>query len=617
MELRLKRFGGLVARLRALRETLQDGSIHLPRDELIAVVRRRHRIFNRMRGQEVVLQMLERTVAHDHFVEYERHRVQVRAMIHTLAERSFRAEVARCAKHSTCLCRNRKRARPAVRARHHARETKIQHLQRDDAICTVRQKQILRFYVTMHEFERMRCRKPSERLVREVHRLEQGERTARSKLVLERAADEVLHDENGPAVAGLQEVDDLHDVLVVQAGQRVGLDTHALEQLRVPDQPPVEQFGNQLAASAFVNHDEDLAHAALGQSADEPIRRPCEHVVRQGRIRRVVGSAVIFRYERALGRHRPQLLEKFLPIGPWPRTRVELPRICGAIPVLSRPPMMAAVVPNDPLRGTRYRTLRQIGMGSMGEVFLVEHIDLERKFVAKILRLRHAETQEYVARLQREARTLGQICHPNVVWVADFDFAADGRPFIVMEYLEGRTIAEELKARGALPVAEAVRYTREVLSALGAAHAKGVVHRDIKPQNLFLHLRAASPTTIKVLDFGAARDTQGVALSARGAALATSTGTVIGTLGYLSPEGADGRRVDLRADIYAVGLVLAVMLSGQLPGRAPGQQRQHAGPDLDLPEGGRHLAPAILKALALHPDHRFQNSDEFLAALPA
>lgn len=278
---------------------------------------------------------------------------------------------------------------------------------------------------------------------------------------------------------------------------------------------------------------------------------------------------------------------------------------------------MPADAPEDPLRGTRYRTLGQIGVGSMGDVFLVEHVDLERKFVAKILRLQHAETQEYVARLQREARTLGQINHPNVVWVADFDFATDGRPFIVMEYLEGRTLADELRSRGALPIREALRYTREVLSALSAAHAKGVVHRDIKPQNLFLHVRSDRPTTIKVLDFGAARDTQGVALPARGAALATSTGAVVGTLGYLSPEGADGRRVDLRADLYAVGLVLAVMLMGELPGRLAPQMRARGGPDLDLPTAGRQLAPVILKALALHPDHRFQTADEFAAALPA
>jgi len=276
-----------------------------------------------------------------------------------------------------------------------------------------------------------------------------------------------------------------------------------------------------------------------------------------------------------------------------------------------------ADISEDPLRGTRYRVLRKIGVGSMGDVFLVEHVDLERKFVAKLLRLRHAETQEYVARLQREARTLGQINHPNVVWVADFDFAADGRPFIVMEYLDGRTLADELRARGALRVPDALRYTREMLSALGAAHAKGVVHRDVKPQNLFLHVRSDRPTAIKVLDFGAARDTQGVALPDRGSALATNTGAVLGTLGYLSPEGAEGHRVDLRADLYAVGLVLAVMLTGELPGRLAPRMREHGGPELDLPPNGKQFAPAILKALAVDPAQRFQSADEFSAALPA
>jgi len=251
----------------------------------------------------------------------------------------------------------------------------------------------------------------------------------------------------------------------------------------------------------------------------------------------------------------------------------------------------------------------------MGEVFLVEHIDLERRFVAKLLRLQHAETPEYVARLQREARALGQIAHPNVVGVADFDFAPDGRPFIVMEYFEGRTLADELRSRGSLPVGEAVGYSKEVLSALAAAHAKGVVHRDIKPQNLFLHARPDGRSTIKVLDFGAARDTQGVAISGRSVPLATGTGAIIGTLGYLSPEAADGCRVDLRADIYAAGLVLAVMVSGHLPRHRNSNGRVTL--DLDLPDKARKLAPALLKALALLPEHRFQSADEFIAVLPS
>lgn len=256
-------------------------------------------------------------------------------------------------------------------------------------------------------------------------------------------------------------------------------------------------------------------------------------------------------------------------------------------------------------------------MGTMGEVFLVEHAALGRRFVAKVLHSRHARTDEYVARLRREARTLGQIRHPNIVAVTDFDIAESGRPFIVMEHLEGRTLADELKQRRRLRAADAFEYAAQTLSALTVAHSMGIVHRDIKPQNLFLHTQTGAPARIKVLDFGAARDTQGLASPA--VPLATSTGTVVGTLGYLSPEAADGRRVDLRADLYAVGLVLTVMLSGHLPAALvpPTQQAGFAELDLNLPrDAPAEIAPVILKALALEPGARFQSAEAFLAALP-
>ena len=271
----------------------------------------------------------------------------------------------------------------------------------------------------------------------------------------------------------------------------------------------------------------------------------------------------------------------------------------------------------DPLHGTRYRTIRSLGMGNMGEVFLVEHTALGRRFAAKVLRTRHTQADEYVARLRREARTLGQIRHPNIVTVTDFDVTEGGRPFIVMEYLDGRTLADELKQLGRLPPPYALAYIRQILSALGAAHANGIIHRDIKPQNLFLHSQNGLLPAIKVLDFGAARDTLGFAAPAT--PLATSTGTVVGTPGYLSPEGADGQRVDLRADLYAVGLVLSVMLSGHLPTSQTRQQAaaQFVESDLELPNENRaQFAPVLLRALALDPDKRFQSAEEFSAALP-
>ena len=263
----------------------------------------------------------------------------------------------------------------------------------------------------------------------------------------------------------------------------------------------------------------------------------------------------------------------------------------------------------DPLRGTRYRTLRRLGLGTMGEVFLVEHAALRRRFVAKVLHARHAYSDEYVARFKREALTLGQIQHANIVAVTDFDVTEGGRPFIVMEYLDGRTLDDELKERGRLPSSEAFVYARQILSALEVAHSKGVVHRDIKPQNLLLHSQAGAMSVLKVLDFGAARDTQGFASPA--VSHATSTGAVVGTFAYLSPEGAHGRQVDLRADLYSVGLVLAAMLSGHPPAssarRTPGVELVAA--DLDLPAGiPVPIAPVILKALAFDAGQRFQSA---------
>jgi serine/threonine protein kinase len=270
------------------------------------------------------------------------------------------------------------------------------------------------------------------------------------------------------------------------------------------------------------------------------------------------------------------------------------------------------LVPSQ-LHGTRYSVVRPLGSGTMGEVFLVEHLDLGRRFVAKVLHAKYAEVPDYVARLRREGRALGQLRHPNIVAVTDFAETADGRPFIVMEYLEGCTLADELRDRGRLLRTEAITFARQTLSALGAAHGAGIVHRDIKPQNLFIQKRSGLAAVLKVLDFGAARDLQALASPAQHVS-PTSTGTVVGTLGYLSPEGADGRRVDIRADIYAAGLVLTVMLAGHLPSR---QWTRFNVLDLGLPKDAQDdLAPAILKALEPDPGQRFQDSIEFLAMLP-
>lgn len=160
---------------------------------------------------------------------------------------------------------------------------------------------------------------------------------------------------------------------------------------------------------------------------------------------------------------------------------------------------------SDLFLGTNYRTVSRLGAGGMGEVFVVEHRELGREFVAKVLHAELASDARVVDRMRVERQALGRLSHPHIVSVIDSASLSDGRPFFVMELLRGRTLAEELRERGKLPVYEAVRFACELLSALAASHGIGVVHRDIKPANLFICALPNGSRHLKVLDFGIAR----------------------------------------------------------------------------------------------------------------
>jgi len=207
------------------------------------------------------------------------------------------------------------------------------------------------------------------------------------------------------------------------------------------------------------------------------------------------------------------------------------------------------------LRGTPYRPLRLIGSGGMGTVHEVRHTELGRHFVLKILHDRLAGRRDLAARMKNEWTALAALSHPNIVQVTDAGHTADGLPYYVMEKLEGETVGALLKRRGKLSVREAVHIVLDVLQGLGAAHATGAVHRDIKPQNIFVV--AGGPT--KILDFGIAQ------VRDQAARVITAAGVAIGTPRYMAPEQAEGRRVDGRADIYATALVLYEMLAGKGP----------------------------------------------------
>jgi serine/threonine protein kinase len=205
-----------------------------------------------------------------------------------------------------------------------------------------------------------------------------------------------------------------------------------------------------------------------------------------------------------------------------------------------------------------YRIVRLIGEGGMGRVYEARHTRLRNKrFAIKVLVEEYAHQPEVVARFEREAELSCQIAHPNVVGVYDVHRLPDGRPCIVSEYLEGQEFGALLEDVGRLDAPTAVRIVRQVCLALNAAHACGVIHRDMKPENVFLIGDPAAPL-VKVLDFGISKQDDG-------RANLTRTGTVMGTPAYMAPEQARGQKVDHRADVYSVGAILYRATTGKPP----------------------------------------------------
>ncbi|HEY5376456.1 MAG TPA: protein kinase [Polyangiaceae bacterium] len=206
------------------------------------------------------------------------------------------------------------------------------------------------------------------------------------------------------------------------------------------------------------------------------------------------------------------------------------------------------------IAGTRYRVIRLIGVGGMGSVYEVEHVELGKRFVLKALLRELARREDLAARLRNEWRALARLQHANIVNVTDAGTSGGGVPFYVMERLDGDTLAAHLKQKRRLHVLEAVAVAACVLDALSAAHDIGIIHRDVKPANIFL----VSGGGVKLLDFG-------VAKIADATSVVTARGLAVGTPRYMSPEQARGERVDGRSDVYASGLILFEMIAGVGP----------------------------------------------------
>ncbi|HVV84047.1 MAG TPA: protein kinase, partial [Kofleriaceae bacterium] len=270
----------------------------------------------------------------------------------------------------------------------------------------------------------------------------------------------------------------------------------------------------------------------------------------------------------------------------------------------------------------RYKIVKKLGEGGMGEVYAAEHVHIAKKVAIKLLRKEVVSNAEAVSRFRQEARSASTIGHRNIIGIDDFGQLADGRIYLCMEYLDGAPLNDMITEQ--LPAERLLNILIQTGHGLAAAHAKGIIHRDMKPENIFVTVTPQGEDIPKILDFGIAK-----VGGQDGGNNLTKTGTIFGTPYYMAPEQALGQNVDARVDIYALGVILYEVFAGSLPFSGEsfmGVLTQHITTEPEpvaqraakagrvLPAG---LAEVIARAMAKDPDRRYRTMDEMVNALVA
>lgn len=262
----------------------------------------------------------------------------------------------------------------------------------------------------------------------------------------------------------------------------------------------------------------------------------------------------------------------------------------------------------ETILGNRYEIIRKIGDGGMAFVYEAKDRLLNRIVAVKVLRPEFVDDEEFLAKFKREAEAVANISHPNIVNV--YDVGCDGKVnYIVMEYVDGQNLKEIIKTEGTLDEYTALDITKQIAKALGAAHKKGVIHRDIKPHNILI---SSEGRNVKVADFGIAKAATNSTM--------TNIGSIIGSVHYFSPEQAKGKPVKNNADLYSLGIVLYEMLLGKVPfkGDSPiSIALQHINEDIEFSSDEKTQIPQSIRTLIKKlteksPEDRYQSSEEVI-----